>query len=73
MVQPMTLEQLQALRAKLIAAIASGTLELRNGDKLIQYQSTHAMIQALGTLDKEIAVASGATVTRSTFVSHSRG
>lgn len=69
----MSLSDLQALRAKLVAALASGTLELRNGDKTIRYQSTAELIQALGALDKEIAVTSGATVTRSTFVSHSRG
>lgn len=69
----MTTSELQALRAKLVAALASGTLELRNGDKLIRYQSTSELIQALGALDKEIAVASGTAVTRSTFVSHSRG
>lgn len=69
----MTLQELQALRAKLVKAIASGALELRNGDKLIRYQSVAEMLAALGALDKEIAVASGALVTRTTFVQFSRG
>lgn len=69
----MTVEELQALRSKLVAAIGSGTLELRNGDKLIRYQSTAEMLQALSAIDKEIAVAGGASVVRSTVVQFSRG
>jgi hypothetical protein len=50
-----TLEELQALRTNLIAAIASGTYQVKDGEKLVIYQTTDAMRKALGTIDNEIA------------------
>lgn len=55
----MTVDELRSQRDELRAAINSGALSIRHGDKQVMYQSTTAMIAALASLDAEIARAEG--------------
>lgn len=50
----------QAQIDNLTAAIASGTLRVRHGDKEKQYQSIDAMISARALLIQELAASNGA-------------
>jgi hypothetical protein len=49
----------QADVARLKAAIASGQLSVRYGDRQISYQSTDAMLTALDRMQAEVAANSG--------------
>ena len=55
-----SLSDMQARREKLAAAIDSGALSIRHGEKTITYRSQTEMERALYRLDKDIAVAAGA-------------
>jgi hypothetical protein len=69
----MTVPELQTLRDALVTAMSKGLLEVTSGDKTIRYQSVNQMQLALGSLDKEIAVAGGTANVRTILVQHSRG
>jgi hypothetical protein len=69
----MTTSDLQILRDALVTAMSKGLLEVTSGDKTIRYQSVNQMQLALGSLDKEIAVAGGTANVRTILVQHSRG
>lgn len=61
-----TQDQLDALEA----AIATGTLEVRVGDKLVKYQTTADMIRARDLLRDQLNAAS--PTARSSYASFSR-
>lgn len=54
-----SLADMQSRREKLAAAIDSGALSIRHGEKEIKYRSYEAMRRTLRQLDKDIAIASG--------------
>ena len=58
-----TQTQLDALEA----AIASGTLIVHYGDKMVRYQTTADMIRARDLIRDQLAAASNATGSRASF------
>ena len=60
-----TQAQLDALET----AIASGTLEVRYGDKTVRYQSTSDMIKARDLIRDQLNSTSATQKTRATFAS----
>jgi len=60
-----TQAQLDALEA----AIASGTLEVRYGDKTVRYQSTSDMIKARDLIRDQLNSTSATQKSRATFAS----
>ena len=68
-----TVEQLQAQRLALVKAMRSGALNVRHGDKSVQYRSMEEMRAALDMIDEDIAEASGKKKKRITYVSVTRG
>lgn len=68
-----TFEQLEAQRLALVRAMRSGALNVRHGDKSVQYRSMAEMQTALDMLDEDIAEASGKKKKRIIYVSASRG
>jgi hypothetical protein len=60
-----TQTQLDALET----AIASGTLEVRYGDKTVRYQSTSDMIKARDLIRDQLSSSSATPKSRATFAS----
>lgn len=63
-----TQTQLDALEA----AIASGTLEVRTGDKSVRYQSMAELIKARDLIREQLAVATDVQQSRASFASFVR-
>lgn len=63
-----TQAQLDALEA----AIASGTLEVRYGEKSVRYQSTADMIKARDLIRDQLSVAAANQQSRASFASFMR-
>lgn len=68
-----TLEQLQAQRGALVAAMRSGALKVRHGDKSVDYRSMSEMQTALDMIDEDIGVAEGRKKKRITYARKTRG
>lgn len=68
-----TVAELKAQRASLKAALRSGALSVRHGDKQVMYRSVEEIKKALAVLDDEIAEASGKRRSRVMYVDARRG
>ena len=68
-----TLAELKSRRDSLDAALASGVLTLREGDKQVTYRSLAEMAGALADLDAQIAAAEGTTRTRRIYPQTKKG
>lgn len=68
-----TVEHLEAQRLALVKAMRSGALQVRHGDKSVNYRSMSEMQTALDMIDEDIAVASGKKKKRITYLRVSRG
>ncbi|MFM7856926.1 MAG: phage head-tail joining protein [Flammeovirgaceae bacterium] len=64
-----TQTQLDALET----AIASGTLEVKTGDKSVRYQSTSDMIKARDLIRDQLNSTSATQKSRATFASNAQG
>ena len=68
-----TIEELKAQRVSLKAALRSGALSVRHGDKQVMYRSVDEIRKALESLEQDIAKAEGKRRRRITYLEIGRG